>query len=201
MGYYDLEWKNLPVHHNLTKTIPSLASLTHNILIFPIFYQRRKIESFDFAQKAHQGKKDTKSLESFLVNCLVITVSTLGMLNSWLIMMPYVLLYIDLNLIDILFSFRAGFENISNYPACLSVYAHQFGFPLVFVGLFSAYILKKHWSTVIENFNGVHNWGRKIDLNFPPEKDQISQVQQPLQGKRIKDFEFNSICKKSLKIF
>ena len=94
MGYYDLEWKNLPVHHNLTKTIPSLASLTHNILIFPIFYQRRKIESFDFAQKAHQGKKDTKSLESFLVNCLVITVSTLGMLNSWLIMMPYVLLHI-----------------------------------------------------------------------------------------------------------
>ena len=94
MGYYDLEWKNLPVHHNLTKTIPSLASLAHNILIFPIFYQRRKIESFDFAQKAHQGKKDSKSLESFLVNCLVITVSTLGMLNSWLIMMPYVLLHI-----------------------------------------------------------------------------------------------------------
>ena len=81
----------------------------------------------------------------------------------------------------------------------MSVYAHQFGFPLVFVGLFSAYILKKHWSTVIENFNGVHNWGRKIDLNFPPEKDQISQVQQPLQGKRIKDFEFNSICIKVLR--
>ena len=88
----------------------------------------------------------------------------------------------DLNLIGILFLHRAGFENISKYPACLSVYAHQFIFPLVFVGLFSAYLLKKHWSTVVENVNGVNNWGRKIHLNGP-EKDQISQVEQPSQGK------------------
>ena len=98
------------------------------------------------------------------------------------------------------FFYRAGFANISKYPACLSVYAHQFGFPLVFVGLFSAYLLKKHWSTVIENFNGVHNWGRKIDLNFPTEKDHISQVQQPLQGKIIIDFEVTFICNKALKL-
>ena len=69
----------------------------------------------------------------------------------------------------------------------MSVYAHQFGFPLVFVGLFSAYILKKHWSTVVENVNGVHNWGRKIDLHVP-ENDQFLQVQEPFQGTLIDRF-------------
>ena len=91
---------------------------------------------------------------------------------------------LDLSVIGILFSFRAGFENISKYPACLSVYAHQFGFPLVFVGLFSAYILKKHWSTVVENFNGVNYWGTKFELSVS-ERDQSSEVQQPPQGKYV----------------
>ena len=95
----------------------------------------------------------------------------------------------DLNLIGILFLHRAGFENISKYPACLSVYAHQFAFPLVFVGLFSAYILKKHWSTVVENVNGVNNWGRKIDLNVSV-SDQSSHLQQPSQGKYLVCFEY-----------
>ena len=100
---------------------------------------------------------------------------------------------LDVNLIGILFSPRAGFENISKYPACLSVYAHQFAFPLVFVGLFSAYILKKHWLTVVKNLNGENNWGRGISLNVS-ERDQSSEVQQPSQGKRLIDFECIFIC-------
>ena len=92
MGYYDFEWNKLPIHHNLEKTIPSLASLTHNILIFPIFYQRRKIEWIENAQLFHHGEQGSKSLESFLVNCLVIFVSILGMLNTWLVMEKYKIL-------------------------------------------------------------------------------------------------------------
>ena len=64
--------------------------------------------------------------------------------------------------IHIMYIIQSGFENISKYPACLSVYIHQFVFPLVFVGLFSAYLMKKHWSIIVENVNGVNNWGKKL---------------------------------------
>ena len=89
MGYYDYDWKNLPVQHKLPNTIPALASLTHDILIFPIFFQRRKLESIEMAQNANLERKSTRSLESFLINCSVIGVSTLGMLNTFLIMNKY----------------------------------------------------------------------------------------------------------------
>ena len=54
------------------------------------------------------------------------------------------------------------------------MYIHQFVFPLVFVGLFSAYLMKKHWSTIVENVNGVNNWGKIVDT----EKSKITTVQQ-----------------------
>ena len=62
---------------------------------------------------------------------------------------------------------------------------------------FSASFCWTFFSLYLEETLVNSNW--KLGLNFPPEKDQISQVQQPLQGKRIKDFEFNSICIKVLR--
>ena len=89
MGYYDFDWKNLPVQHKLPNTLPALASLAHDILIFPIFFERRKLESIEKVQNANLAKKGARSLESFLINCLVIAVSTLGMLNTFLIINKY----------------------------------------------------------------------------------------------------------------
>ena len=60
------------------------------------------------------------------------------------------------------------------------MYVHQFIFPLVFVGLFSAYLMKKHWSTIVKNVNGVNNWGKIVDT----EKSKITTVQpHPLESK------------------
>ena len=45
--------------------------------------------------------------------------------------------------------------------------------------------MKKHWSTIVENVNGVYNWGRKVDL----EKNEINTVQPQLLESKGKPYD------------
>ena len=77
MGYYDPQWNNLP---SIFK-IPTIGILIHTLLMIPVLIQTRKHEVQEIIQNLNAGQKQSKSVESFLINCLSMVVFSLGTMN------------------------------------------------------------------------------------------------------------------------
>ena len=81
MGYFDPQWTTLPSTFKIHSLVPTIGILIHTLLMIPVLIKTRKHEALEIVQNLNAGQKQSKSVESFLINCLSMVVFALGTMN------------------------------------------------------------------------------------------------------------------------
>ena len=84
MGYFDAQWNNLPSIFKIHSIVPIIGILIHTILMIPVLIETRKHEVQEIVQNPNAEQNhcsQSKSVESFLINCLCMVVFALGTIN------------------------------------------------------------------------------------------------------------------------
>ena len=81
MGYFDPEWNDLPTISNIHVIVPSIAIFIHLCLMIPVLIRTREHEVLELAQNPNPAQNQSKSLESFAINCICMGIWAIGTLN------------------------------------------------------------------------------------------------------------------------
>ena len=84
MGYFDPQWNSLPSIIKIHSLVPTIGILIHTLLMIPIWIETRKHEVQEIVQNPnaeHNHCSQSKSVESFLMNCFNMAVFTVGTIN------------------------------------------------------------------------------------------------------------------------
>ena len=84
MGYFDPQWNNLPSIIKIHSIVPTIGILIHTLLMIPIWVETQKHEAQEIVQNPNVEQNNctqSKTAESFLMNCLNMAVFTLGTIN------------------------------------------------------------------------------------------------------------------------
>ena len=84
MGYFDPQWNNLPSIIKIHSLVPTIGILIHTLLMIPIWIETRKHEVQEIVQNPNAEQNlcsQSKSVESFLMNCFNMAVFTIGTIN------------------------------------------------------------------------------------------------------------------------
>ena len=84
MGYFDPKWNNLPSIIKIHSLVPTIGILIHTLLMIPIWIETRKHEVQEIVQNPNAEQNNcaqSKSVESFIINCLSMAVFAFGTIN------------------------------------------------------------------------------------------------------------------------
>ena len=81
MGYFDPKWNSLPTIPNIHVIVPIIAMLIHLSLMIPVLIETRWHEVQEFVQNPNPEQNQSKSLESFIINCTCMGIWVIGTLN------------------------------------------------------------------------------------------------------------------------